>query len=580
MAELPKVISIQNPDGSFSSEETITVEAAELNDGKPTLIPTIIEGKRLSNKEATIWAIKSGLYFRPFTSIKKADEYASWRSDTGGATKHGFLGKMKEVNKTMAKSSNVDQLQSELQSTNIPQLPQQSLGNKFVEGLPLLLAAIADLQGDSKMAVPMIEGLQKGKRKDREENLYRARLQAELTKSKLGSLMQQLGLQDEMKSRELRRKQSSEKHPIQLDNLKLAGKHVKQSMKQEEEKFEHSKSMWGVEDIGKYADIEFKLERNAQMRKEHPHNIRMRELEYEKLSRQNQLEKDMDPMKRRATEIELNMLEAENDKLKRKVDEDIRQEELQEELHEMTMSLARAHAEVGDYKNAWLVLNEDTNAYLRNNTNLTEKQKMDIIKGGAQTAELMRIFRHLDIKKDDVAAMVAKDEHPELFDLPATSFAKKELDRDTTSMLLQLQSWWQKSGGDLDEFYTEDNYLNPKVVPKYIQFIKEVYNRNIHLDYDTGEDLNWIEDASKQIEDMSPMEFFNIIFEVEEPEKPLKTKLGKKASVEKETALSAGLDPGLGLIHGLKETFKPEEEKEFYIPYKGKTPKQLRGMLK
>lgn len=95
MPKVPKVVVVKNPDGSFSSERTTSVSHAALNKGRETLIPTLIEGKQFSVPDATKFATESGLEFPSFDSPKKATAFAAERSRTGGATKHGFLGKSK-----------------------------------------------------------------------------------------------------------------------------------------------------------------------------------------------------------------------------------------------------------------------------------------------------------------------------------------------------------------------------------------------------------------------------------------------------------------------------------------------------
>ena len=88
---IPPVVSVQNLDGSSSSERTISVEAAELNDGKPTLIPTLVNGKQLSDDEAIRSAIQSRLQYPSFKTIEEAGAFAATRSQAGGAGKQGRL---------------------------------------------------------------------------------------------------------------------------------------------------------------------------------------------------------------------------------------------------------------------------------------------------------------------------------------------------------------------------------------------------------------------------------------------------------------------------------------------------------
>ena len=63
---------IKNSDGSISTEESITVTI----DGKYWVIPTIIDGKRVSDEEATNYAIKNNKYLGKFDKLKDANDYA------------------------------------------------------------------------------------------------------------------------------------------------------------------------------------------------------------------------------------------------------------------------------------------------------------------------------------------------------------------------------------------------------------------------------------------------------------------------------------------------------------------------
>lgn len=91
---MAEVVLLKNPDGTVSSELTITVEATELNSGRPTLIPTIVDGKRLSDNEAIKRAIRSGRSYPSFGSIAEAGRFARERSRKGGAGTQGLLGKI------------------------------------------------------------------------------------------------------------------------------------------------------------------------------------------------------------------------------------------------------------------------------------------------------------------------------------------------------------------------------------------------------------------------------------------------------------------------------------------------------
>lgn len=87
----PRTTSIANPDGSRSSERSITIEVAEINGGAPTNIPTIFDGQQVSEEEAIQRIIQSGGVDpetgRPlpaFSSNEEAVQAAGQRSDALG----------------------------------------------------------------------------------------------------------------------------------------------------------------------------------------------------------------------------------------------------------------------------------------------------------------------------------------------------------------------------------------------------------------------------------------------------------------------------------------------------------------
>ena len=96
---IPKVIPRENADGSFSSELTRSISHEALNEGRETIIPTIIEGVEYSVEEATRRAIDSNLLYPSFDTSELATAYAKSRSDSGGATAHGFIGKERQMPK-------------------------------------------------------------------------------------------------------------------------------------------------------------------------------------------------------------------------------------------------------------------------------------------------------------------------------------------------------------------------------------------------------------------------------------------------------------------------------------------------
>ena len=63
---------VQNEDGSISTEESITVTI----DGRYWVIPTIIDGKRVSDQEAIDYANKNKKFLGKFDKLKDAEKYA------------------------------------------------------------------------------------------------------------------------------------------------------------------------------------------------------------------------------------------------------------------------------------------------------------------------------------------------------------------------------------------------------------------------------------------------------------------------------------------------------------------------
>lgn len=91
---------IRNEDGSFSTEESITVTDERLNGGRPTNIPSIWGGKRppaeLNGTERENWAIeqalKSGQRFEAFDNIDQAVKAAEQRTAMLGDTANDVRG--------------------------------------------------------------------------------------------------------------------------------------------------------------------------------------------------------------------------------------------------------------------------------------------------------------------------------------------------------------------------------------------------------------------------------------------------------------------------------------------------------
>ena len=83
---------IENTDGSFSTERSITVEVAELNGGQPTNIPTIINGRQLAEGAAirhAVDAVRRGAQYPSFNTIDEAVTAAQARSDAIGRASNG-----------------------------------------------------------------------------------------------------------------------------------------------------------------------------------------------------------------------------------------------------------------------------------------------------------------------------------------------------------------------------------------------------------------------------------------------------------------------------------------------------------
>ncbi len=68
--------AVLNKDKSISSERTITVEM----DGKHYVLPTIIDGKQLSEKDAVDYAVKNKSFLGSFDTAEEAKTYAENRS--------------------------------------------------------------------------------------------------------------------------------------------------------------------------------------------------------------------------------------------------------------------------------------------------------------------------------------------------------------------------------------------------------------------------------------------------------------------------------------------------------------------
>src|SRR5260221_8239244 len=74
---------IQNHDGSWSSEISVTVTNPAINNGAPTVLPSlwIVNGQavRVPEDMAASFAMQSGLNFPAFTDIPSAEQFATSR---------------------------------------------------------------------------------------------------------------------------------------------------------------------------------------------------------------------------------------------------------------------------------------------------------------------------------------------------------------------------------------------------------------------------------------------------------------------------------------------------------------------
>jgi len=77
--------TLKRPNGQVSSVFSITVSEPQLNLGRPTLIPTIYDGKEVSQQEAIRRAIKSKKTFPKFQTFEQADGIAGEISKIMGA---------------------------------------------------------------------------------------------------------------------------------------------------------------------------------------------------------------------------------------------------------------------------------------------------------------------------------------------------------------------------------------------------------------------------------------------------------------------------------------------------------------
>lgn len=83
---------IINPDGSKTTERSITVTEPDLNGGRPTNIPTVWNGRIVSDDEAIENAVRSGRSWDAYDTIDEAVGVAQQRSNDLGAGKIASVG--------------------------------------------------------------------------------------------------------------------------------------------------------------------------------------------------------------------------------------------------------------------------------------------------------------------------------------------------------------------------------------------------------------------------------------------------------------------------------------------------------
>ena len=417
----------------------------------------------------------------------------------------------------------VDQLQTQLQGAEIPQLPQQSFGSNLAEGLPLLLAAIADLQGGTKMATPLIQGLQDRKQDRTKQNLLRARMQNELTRSKLSSLMQQMGLKDDLASSKLQREQSAEKHkvamseaPIRKDNLKLMQQKYKQDISQSAEKHEEWRSLKEKRKDNLVQDIKERVQRMSQAKEEHELNVKLDNIKLEKQRLELEDTKYFSPLRKEEYGFKMNIIKQQQQVLEKKIEADAQEQENRITYNLELANFAQEAFEEGRNTEGLLALQGDIQP------NETPAQRMKRLKESPAAYALHNDF---NVTRDQAAAMLEEDLDPR------NSEALQVLKADASRATLHLNQWWKKhSIGGVNglDLYDENGFIREEAVPRYKARIKKLINIHFDGDFAPNEDLYWLLEASEMIKGEDSQDFINEMLGVEEPERPKKTKLGKR----------------------------------------------------
>lgn len=119
---------LQNDDGSISTERGISVEHPGLNNGRPTNIPTIWDGKEVSKHQAIKNAIASGQKFDSYNTIDEAVQGSKLRSQyLGDAYQRQLQEKQDQTNST--NEGGFDWSKYEDKDQNVPRGNEENIEN-------------------------------------------------------------------------------------------------------------------------------------------------------------------------------------------------------------------------------------------------------------------------------------------------------------------------------------------------------------------------------------------------------------------------------------------------------------------
>ena len=111
-------------DGGIATVFSQTVEADELNGGRPTVIPLIWDGEQRSTREAIFRSLLSGKTYPSADSIEGANKLAQ--------NAHNKMAKQKARTKS-GKSYTLDQLTPKIQQQQLKDTPPESLLNQMAK---------------------------------------------------------------------------------------------------------------------------------------------------------------------------------------------------------------------------------------------------------------------------------------------------------------------------------------------------------------------------------------------------------------------------------------------------------------